>query len=165
MICSFRTVGDSLNEYILPSLNLTAFTKNRINFPFCFTYTIYFSEHVRLCQNNTSRKIWETFFSQNIPVPGGFFCLLIAKQNIQKLMRTVLCSLYKQHLNTKLEASPLPDKSRSTSRIYRDYYMAFFISYPLSTRGHDISRRADRLKGWYKNERGLIMGYSSIKCI
>ena len=54
---SFRTVGDSLNEYILPSLNLTAFTKNRINFPVCFTYTIYFSEHVRLCQNNTSRKI------------------------------------------------------------------------------------------------------------
>jgi hypothetical protein len=28
-----------------------------------------------------------------------------------------------------------------------DYYMAFFISYPLSARGHDISPRADRLKG------------------
>jgi hypothetical protein len=33
-----------------------------------------------------------------------------------------------------------------------DYYMAFFISYPLSARGHDISPRADRLKGWYMNE-------------
>ena len=31
--------------------------------------------------------------------------------------------------------------------IYIDYYMAFFISYPLSTLGHDISPRADRLKG------------------
>jgi len=30
--------------------------------------------------------------------------------------------------------------------------MAFFISYPLSARGHDISPRADRLKGWYMNE-------------
>ena len=28
-----------------------------------------------------------------------------------------------------------------------DYYMAFFISYPLSALGHDISPRADRLKG------------------
>ena len=40
--------------------------------------------------------------------------------------------------------------------IYRsiniDYYMAFFITYPLSARGHDISPRADRLKGWYMNE-------------
>jgi hypothetical protein len=27
-----------------------------------------------------------------------------------------------------------------------DYYMAFFISYPLSALGHDISLRADRLK-------------------
>ena len=33
-----------------------------------------------------------------------------------------------------------------------DYYMAFFISYPLSALGHDISLRADRLKGWYMNE-------------
>jgi hypothetical protein len=72
----------------------------------------------------------------------------------KKLMRTVLCSLYKQHFNTKWEASPLPDKSRNTSRIYRDYYKAFFIS----ARGHDISPRADRFKGWYKNKRGLIMG-------
>ena len=29
--------------------------------------------------------------------------------------------------------------------IYIDYYMSFFISYPLSVRGHDI-------KGWYMNE-------------
>ena len=36
--------------------------------------------------------------------------------------------------------------------IYIDYYMAFFISYPLLARGHDISLRADRLKGWYMNE-------------
>ena len=36
--------------------------------------------------------------------------------------------------------------------IYIDYYMPFFISYPLSARGHDISPRADRLKGWYMNE-------------
>ena len=28
-----------------------------------------------------------------------------------------------------------------------DYYMAFLISYPLSALGHDISSRADRLKG------------------
>jgi hypothetical protein len=28
-----------------------------------------------------------------------------------------------------------------------DYYMAFFISYPLSALGHDISPRADRLRG------------------
>jgi hypothetical protein len=28
-----------------------------------------------------------------------------------------------------------------------DYYMAFFISYPLSALGHDISLGADRLKG------------------
>ena len=27
------------------------------------------------------------------------------------------------------------------------HYMAFFISYPLSALGHDISPRADRLKG------------------
>ena len=39
---SFRTVGESLNEHTIPSLNLTGFTKNLINFPFCFTYTIYF---------------------------------------------------------------------------------------------------------------------------
>jgi hypothetical protein len=30
--------------------------------------------------------------------------------------------------------------------IYIDYYMAFFISYPLSALGHDIIPRADRLK-------------------
>ena len=35
--------------------------------------------------------------------------------------------------------------------------MAFFISYPLSALGHDISPRADRLEGWY-HERGLIKG-------
>ena len=28
-----------------------------------------------------------------------------------------------------------------------DYYMAIFISYPLSALGHDISPRADSLKG------------------
>jgi hypothetical protein len=28
-----------------------------------------------------------------------------------------------------------------------DYYMAFFISYPLSALGHDISPRNDRLGG------------------
>jgi hypothetical protein len=28
-----------------------------------------------------------------------------------------------------------------------DYYMVFFISYPLSALGHDINPRADRLKG------------------
>ena len=28
-----------------------------------------------------------------------------------------------------------------------DHYMAFFISYPLSALGHDISPRANRLKG------------------
>jgi hypothetical protein len=33
------------------------------------------------------------------------------------------------------------------SKINIDYYMAFFISYPLSALGHDISPRADRLKG------------------
>jgi hypothetical protein len=32
-------------------------------------------------------------------------------------------------------------------KINIDYYMAFFISYPLSALGHDISPRADRLKG------------------
>jgi hypothetical protein len=36
--------------------------------------------------------------------------------------------------------------------IYIDYYMAFFISYPLSARGHDISSTTDRLKGWCMNE-------------
>jgi hypothetical protein len=30
---------------------------------------------------------------------------------------------------------------------YIDYHMVFFISYPLSALGHDISPRADRLKG------------------
>jgi hypothetical protein len=38
-----------------------------------------------------------------------------------------------------------------------DYYMAFFISYPLSARGHDISPRADKVKGSLY-ERGLIKG-------
>jgi hypothetical protein len=33
------------------------------------------------------------------------------------------------------------------TRINMDYYMAFFISYPLSALGHDISLRAERLKG------------------
>jgi len=33
-----------------------------------------------------------------------------------------------------------------------DYYIAFFISYPLSALGHDISPRADMLKGWYMND-------------
>jgi hypothetical protein len=28
-----------------------------------------------------------------------------------------------------------------------DYYMAFFISCPISALGHDISPRANRLKG------------------
>ena len=28
-----------------------------------------------------------------------------------------------------------------------DFYIAFFISYPLSALGHDISTRADRRKG------------------
>ena len=28
-----------------------------------------------------------------------------------------------------------------------DYYMLYFISYPLSALGHDISPRVDRLKG------------------
>ena len=40
----------------------------------------------------------------------------------------------------------------SHSEINVDYYMAFFISYPLSALGNDISPRADRLKGWYMNE-------------
>jgi len=30
--------------------------------------------------------------------------------------------------------------------------MAFFISHPLSALGHDISPRANRLKGCYMNE-------------
>jgi len=38
-----------------------------------------------------------------------------------------------------------------------DYYMAFFISYPLPARGHDISARADRLQGMIY-ELGLIKG-------
>jgi len=38
-----------------------------------------------------------------------------------------------------------------------DYYMAFFRAYPLSALGHDISPRADRLKGMIY-ERGLIKG-------
>jgi hypothetical protein len=33
-----------------------------------------------------------------------------------------------------------------------DYYMAFVLSYTLSALGHDISPRADGLKGWYMNE-------------
>jgi hypothetical protein len=33
-----------------------------------------------------------------------------------------------------------------------DYYMAFFISYPLSAIGHDMSLRSDRVEGWYMNE-------------
>ena len=33
-----------------------------------------------------------------------------------------------------------------------DYYMAFFLSYPLSALGHDISPRAERLKGRYMNK-------------
>ena len=33
-----------------------------------------------------------------------------------------------------------------------DYYMAFFVSYPLSALGHYISPRANRLEGWYMNE-------------
>jgi hypothetical protein len=33
-----------------------------------------------------------------------------------------------------------------------DYYMAFFISYPLAALGHDISLRPNRLKRWYMNE-------------
>ena len=36
--------------------------------------------------------------------------------------------------------------SRVLTLINIDYYMAFFISYPLSALGHDISPRADRLK-------------------
>jgi hypothetical protein len=35
-----------------------------------------------------------------------------------------------------------------TRGIYIDDYMAFFISYPLSALGHDISPRADRLKDY-----------------
>jgi hypothetical protein len=35
----------------------------------------------------------------------------------------------------------------TTYEINIDYYMAFFISYPLSTLGHDISPGANRLKG------------------
>jgi len=35
--------------------------------------------------------------------------------------------------------------------------MAFFISYPLPARGHDISARADRLQGMIY-ELGLIKG-------
>jgi hypothetical protein len=31
--------------------------------------------------------------------------------------------------------------------VNKDYCMAFFISYPLSALGHDISTRADKLKG------------------
>jgi hypothetical protein len=36
--------------------------------------------------------------------------------------------------------------TRVLTLINIDYYMAFFISYPLSALGHDISPRADRLK-------------------
>ena len=36
--------------------------------------------------------------------------------------------------------------SRVLTLINIDYYMAFFISYPLSALDHDISPRADRLK-------------------
>ena len=36
--------------------------------------------------------------------------------------------------------------NKENSIINIDYYMAFFMSYPLSALGHDISPRADRLK-------------------
>ena len=39
----------------------------------------------------------------------------------------------------------LPDVVLATGTlcIYIDYYMAFFIAYPLSALGHDINQRAD----------------------
>jgi hypothetical protein len=36
--------------------------------------------------------------------------------------------------------------NKENSIINIDYYMAFFMSYPLSALGHDISPRADRPK-------------------
>jgi hypothetical protein len=50
------------------------------------------------------------------------------------------------------KCSPLIPHFSTYYVIYIDYYMAFFISYPLSAWGHDISPRADRHKGWYMNE-------------
>ena len=77
--------------------------------------------------------------------------------NVSKKNHTTITQRYKCLLHAKFGNHPYPDYINvsymlslvinHTQMIYIDYYMAFFISYPLSARGHDISPRADRLKG------------------
>jgi hypothetical protein len=82
--------------------------------------------------------------------------------NVSKKNHATITQRYKCLLHAKLGNQPYPDYINVSymlslvinhiQMIYIDYYMAFFISYPLSAWGHDISPRADRLKGWYMNE-------------
>ena len=77
--------------------------------------------------------------------------------NVSRKNHTTITQRYKCLLHAKFGNQPYPDYinvsyMRSlvinhTQMIYIDYYMAFFISYPLSARGHYISPGADRLKG------------------
>ena len=77
--------------------------------------------------------------------------------NVSKMNHTTITQRYKCLLHTKFGNQPYPDYINvcymlslvinHTQMIYIHYYMAFFISYPLSARGHDINPRADRLKG------------------
>jgi hypothetical protein len=77
--------------------------------------------------------------------------------NVSKKNHATITQRYKCLLHAKFGNQPYPDYINvsymlslvinHTQMIYIDYYMAFFISYPLSARGHDISPRADRLKG------------------
>jgi hypothetical protein len=56
--------------------------------------------------------------------------------------------------------------SRVLTLINIDYYMAFFISYPLSALDHDISPRADRLKWWYmKFPENCVYKHGGFNCL